>query len=134
MPSDNAQIVSDIYQAFGRGEFAEAFAMMSPAMVWKEADDFPYADGNPYVGAKAILEGVFARVGGEWDGWDGKIEAIHDAGNAVIALGRYSGTYKETGNSLDAQFVHVWNFEEGRPVHFQQYANTLAVARAIGTA
>jgi hypothetical protein len=28
----------------------------------------PYADKNPYVGPNAVLEGLFARLAGEWDG------------------------------------------------------------------
>lgn len=48
----------------------------------------------------------------------------------VVALGRYTGTYNATGQSVNAQFVHVWTLREGRIAGFQQYTDTLQFARA----
>jgi ketosteroid isomerase-like protein len=107
---------------------------MSPDIVWNEADDFPYADRNPYVGPQAILEGVFGRIGAEWDGFGAQVEELLDAGDTVVALGRYTGTYKATGKGQDTQFVHVWRVRNGKAVAFQQYANTLHVAKVMGKA
>lgn len=134
MSASNVAAIEAIYQAFGSGDIPTAIAGMSPAIVWNEADDFPYADGNPYVGPQAILEGVFARIGDEWDGFSANVEELLDAGDTVVALGRYSGTYKATGKPQDTQFVHVWRLRDGKAVRFQQYANTLHAAQVIGKA
>jgi ketosteroid isomerase-like protein len=134
MPDDNAAVVRGIYDAFATGDIPAVLGAMSPDITWNEADDFPYADGNPYRGPQAVLEGVFARIGGEWDGFAADIEEILDAGDTVVALGRYKGSYKATGKSQDTQFVHVWKFAGDKAVSFQQYANTLHVARVTGAA
>ena len=134
MSASNVAAVKAIYDAFGSGDIPGAIGGMSPDIVWNEAEDFPYSDRNPYVGPNAILEGVFARIGAEWDGFGANIEELLDAGDTVVALGRYSGTFKATGQPQDTQFVHVWRLEDGKAVRFQQYANTLHVAKVIGKA
>ena len=134
MAADNVAVIRGIYEAFGSGDIPAAIGAMSADIVWNEADDFPYADRNPYMGPQAILEGVFGRIGAEWDGFGAHVEELLDAGDTVVALGRYGGTYKATGKAQDAQFAHVWRLRDGKAVRFQQYANTLHVARVIGQA
>ncbi len=132
MPGGNVAIVKGIYQAFAGGDVASAVASMSPEIEWNEAENFPYADGNPYRGPEAIVGGVFARIGGEWDGFAIEPEQFLDAGDTVVVTGRYSGTYKATGRSMNPQVAHFWTLAEGKVVRFQQLVDTLAVARATG--
>lgn len=132
--SDNLDLVRAIYAAFAVGDVPGVVSRMAPDMVWNEAENFPYADGNPYVGPDAILGGVFARLGGEWDGFAARPEEFLDAGDAVIVLGRYGGTHRASGRTLDAQFAHVWRVAGGKAVSFQQYADTLQAARVTGAA
>ena len=104
---------------------------MAPGVVWNEAEGNRYADGNPYVGPQAVAAGVFARLGGEWDGFAVKMDEILDAGDTVVACGRYTGSYKATGKPINAQVVHVWTIADGKLAAFQQYTDTLQMARAI---
>ncbi len=134
MSADNVNIVKGIYQAFGTGDVPAVVAAMSPDIVWNEAENFPYADGNPYRGPDAVLGGVFARIGAEWDGFNVEPEAFHDAGDTVIMIGRYAGTYKATGKTMQPQVAHIWTIADGKAVRFQQLVDTLAVARATGAA
>ncbi|HEV2746957.1 MAG TPA: nuclear transport factor 2 family protein [Allosphingosinicella sp.] len=134
MSQQNVALVRGIYEAFAAGDVAAVLAGMGPDMVWNEAENFPYADGNPYRGHDAILGGVFARLGSEWDGFAAVPEEFLDAGDAVVALGRYRGTCKATGRALDAQFAHVWRVTGGKAAAFQQYTDTLQAARVTGAA
>ena len=129
MSQENVELVRGIYTAFGAGDVPGVVARMSPDIVWNEAENFPYADRNPYLGPEAILTGVFGRIGTDWDGFAALPEEVLDAGDTVIVLGRYHGTYKETGRVLNAQLVHVWRVEDGKAVAFQQYTDTLQAAR-----
>ena len=131
MSQENVALVEAIYAAFGTGDVPGVLARMSADIVWNEAENFPYADRNPYLGPEAVLTGVFARIGEEWDGFTVVPEDLLDAGNTVVVLGRYTGTYKATGRTLDAQLVHVWRIEDGKVVRFQQYTDTLQTARVI---
>ena len=134
MSQASVAIVRAIYDAFAAGDIAAVLARMSPDMVWNEAENFPYADGNPYVGADAILAGVFGRIASEWDGFAAVPDEILDAGDTLVALGRYRGTCKATGGTMNAQMAHVWRVADGKATAFQQYADTLAVSRAMGAA
>jgi ketosteroid isomerase-like protein len=134
MSEQNVDLVRSIYEAFAAGDVPGVVALMSPDMVWNEAENFPYADGNPYRGPEAILGGVFARLGSEWDGFAASPEEFHDAGDTVVVLGRYRGTCKATGRSMDAQLAHVWRVADGKATRFQQYTDTLQAARVTGAA
>lgn len=134
MSEANVALVRGLYDAFARGDIPAVLGAMSPDIVWMEAENFAYADGNPYKGPDAVVTGVFARLGGEWEGFTAVPETYLDAGNAVIMVGRYAGTYKATGRAIDAEVAHFWRIEDGRAVAFRQMVDTLAAARAMGSA
>ena len=134
MPSLNIRLVRGLYEAFASGDIPGALGRMSPDIVWNEANNFPYADGNPYIGPDAVLQGVFARIGAEWDGFAVEIDEMLDAGDAVVALGRYRGRCKATGREQDTQIAHVWRIAGGSITAFQQHADTLHIARVMGRA
>jgi len=131
MSQENVALIRGIYDGFAAGDVGAVLGAMSQDIVWNEAENFPYADHNPYVGPQAVAEGVFARCIGEWDGFTVSVDEVLDAGDTIVALGRYSGTYKATGKAMNAQLVHVWRVAGGKATHFQQYADTLQVAQVI---
>lgn len=132
--SRNVELIRGIYDAFAAGDIPAVLGAMSGDIVWNEAENFPYADGNPYRGPDAIVSGVFARLGGEWDGFAAVPEEFLDAGDAVVVVGRYRGTYKATGRAIDAQMVHLWRVRDGKAISFQQYTDTLQAAQVTGAA
>ena len=134
MSQENVALVRGIYDAFAAGDVPAVLGAMSPDIVWNEAENFPLADRNPYVGPNAILEGVFARLAADWDGFAVGVDELLDAGDAVVALGRYRGTNRATGRAIDAQLVHIWRIEDGKAKAFQQLTDTLQVGRATGNA
>lgn len=130
--SRNVDVIRGVYDAFAEGDVPAVVSAMAPDVEWNEAENFPYADGNPYVGPDAVVEGVFARLGRDWDFWSLAIEEVLDAGDNVVVLGRYQSRHSETGSDLDAQFAHVWWLEDGKITRFQQLVDTAQVLRAMG--
>jgi ketosteroid isomerase-like protein len=124
MPQDNIDTVKAIYQAFATGDIPFVLGVFDPQIEWNEAENFLYADRNPYVGAQAILDGVFARLGAEWDNFSATPEEIVGSAETVVSFGRYRGTFKKNGAAVNAQFVHVFKFRNGKAVRFQQYTDT----------
>jgi uncharacterized protein len=127
----NSKTVEAMYAAFGRGDIPFVIGIFDPQIVWNEAENFVYADKNPYVGPDAVLNGVFGRLGAEWDGFSAVPYEIVDGGDTVVSLGRYGGTFKATGVKVDAQFVHVFKFKDGKIASFQQYTDTAQFKEAI---
>src|SRR5580704_17425888 len=112
MSAENVAVVKGIYDAFARGDVSGVLASMSPEIVWMEAENFPYADNNPYRGPEAVAAGVFARCVGEWHGFGVEMNDLIDGGDRVAALGRYRGRHKQTGESMHPQAVHVWTLKD----------------------
>ena len=131
MLNGNLEVIQNLYAAFARGDGPAALSAMDSAIVWNEAENFPYADRNPYVGPAAVAEGVFFRLATEWDDFQAVPAEFFDAGETVIVTGRYRATYKATQASIDAQFAHLWRVRGGKIVGFQQYTDTAQAQSAI---
>ncbi len=129
MSQENLAMVQNLYAAFAKGDIPSVLGFLSSDVVWVEAEGFPY--GGTYHGADAILEGVFMRLGTEWEGFAAVPHEFIDGGGTIVALGKYSGTYKGTGKSFQADFAHVWKIKDGKAFGFIQYVDTLLVQRAL---
>lgn len=128
----NLDKVKAVYDAFAKGDIPSVLAVLSADIEWTEAEGFPL--GGTYHGPKAVLEGVFMRLGSEWNGFGAVPHDFVDGGDAIVALGKYSGTYKATNKSFQADFAHVWKFREEKAVRFVQYVDTVLVQRAVRAA
>lgn len=124
MSEEDKATIQGMYDAFGRGDIATVLAALDLEVEWWEAENFMYADGNPYIGPQAVLQGVFARIGAEWEGFSVSPKELLDAGDTVVGRGYYSGKFRGTGRDVRAQFAHVFSFRDGKVVKFQQYTDT----------
>ena len=131
MSEENRKTVQGMYDAFGRGDIGAVLAALDADIEWWEAENFIYADNNPYVGPDAVLQGVFARIGGEWEGFSVSPKEVLDAGDTIVGHGHYSGKFRNTGRDVRAQFAHVFSFRDGKIVKFQQYTDTAQFKAAV---
>lgn len=131
MTRQNIDFVRGVYELFAEGDVPKVLGAMDPEIEWNEAENFPYADGNPYIGPQAVLDGVFMRLGSEWEYWTLDIHDVIGAGDVVIACGRYKAKHKATGRELDAQFARFWGLRDGKLAKFQQYADTCQAMAAV---
>lgn len=121
----NLETIRGMYDAFGQGDIATVLGGMDPKIEWREAEGNPYRmDGSPWIGPDQILEQLFMKLGTEWDGFTVHPKEFYDAGDTVVVEGRYTGTYKATGKSLDAQMCHVFKMRDGKVTSFQQFVDT----------
>lgn len=103
-----------------------------PKIEWNEAENFPYADRNPYIGPQAVLEGVFMRLGAEWEYWHLTEQTYYEANSGeIIVTGRYKAKNKMTAKEINVQFVHMWTLEDGLVTKFQQFADTYQTVEAM---
>lgn len=131
MSQSNTGLIRSMYDAFAQGDIPYVLGLLDPQAAWHEAENFVYADRSPYIGPQAVLEGVFMRLGGEWENFGAAVEEILSDGDTVIVLGRYHGTCRATGVAVNAQFVHVYRLQNGRIVHFRQYTDTAQFRDAV---
>ncbi len=127
----NVEIVQGIYESFAAGDGGAVLATFSSDIIWNEAESNSLADGNPYRGPQAVAEGVFGRIGVEWETFTLTDQTLYGVGDdMVLVTGRYQGKHARTGKTINAQHVHLWWFEDGMVTRFQQYVDTKQLAEA----
>ena len=131
MSQENIEVVKSFYEGISRGDVATVLGLMDPEVEWIEAEHFLYADNNPYIGPNAVLNGVFMRLMTQWEGFKAVPEQFIGMGDTVAVTGRYHGTYRETGKSVNAQLVHVYTVKDGKLTRFQQYTDTAQFLDAV---
>jgi len=130
--ADSVGVIRSAYEAFGRGDVQTVLGLMSDKVEWNEAEHFTYWTGSSFIGPRAVLDNVFARIGQDFDGFTVDVGRLVGCGDTVLSEGRYRGTVKATGKRLDVQVAHVWDVRDGKIVRFQQYVDTWQVAQATG--
>src|ERR1700732_4857501 len=114
MVIDYSGVVKRFYRLYALKDIRTTMELFDPQVEMHPAENFIYATGRPYIGPDAIRDSIFTRMEAEWDGFSAMTEEILGAGEVVIARGRYRGTYKITGTAIDAEFVHVFRFKNGK--------------------
>jgi hypothetical protein len=120
--SQAEEIVRSAYAAFAAGDLERVLSVLSPAIRWSEATGGPY--GGVYVGPQQVVENVFMKLGGEWEGFSATPHEFVASGDTVVALGEYGGVFRATGKRLKVPFAHVWKFQGGQAVSFEQHTDT----------
>lgn len=133
MSQQNVLTMRAVYDAYNRGDLASVEKSFSPAIEWKPAENYIYAQDKPYKGFPAVREGIFKRAEKDFDDFRVDVERLFDAGDTVVATGHYRGTYKETGKKLNDQFCHLLHVDDkGKVDRFEQFADTLHAAEVTG--
>ena len=128
----NVEVLRGMYEAFGRGDIEAVLPSFDPQI-----------DGDRRRATRMSRRASPGRTGcdhgepiHEARSGVGLVHGLprkfYDAGEAVIVEGRYSGSYKATGKSIDAQFCHVWKLREGKVTSFQQYLDTARMQDVMG--
>ncbi len=129
---NNVKTIETLYAAFAVGDMPKVLAGLDENVVWNEAEGNRYADENPYIGPQAILNGVFARIGADYEYFNLVNIELHEMyNNQVLATLRYQAKLKNNGAIYDAQAAHFWTLENEKAIAFQQYLDTKKVADAI---
>ncbi len=121
----NIDVMKHFYSAFQRGDSASALACIADDVSWSAAESNPLRSGaGPVQGKEAVILNVFAKLDGVFEGLRAEVAHLWDAGDVVVAEGRYKARYRVTGAPVDHQFCHVWRLRNGLIVNFQQYTDT----------
>ena len=124
----NLEILKQAYKDFSLGNVEGVIATWQPDIVWDECTGFPFVQGDGiFVGAQAILEGVFAHIPVYYDGFNIEITEFVDGGDKVVMVGYYKGTWKATGKEFKANAMHAWTFKNGEVSHFFQAADSAEI-------
>jgi ketosteroid isomerase-like protein len=118
----NVELTRGVYAGFAAGDIGKIVALLAPDVHWTEALGGPY--GGVSIGPDAVVQNVFMKIGTEWDNYQAVPQEFVATGDTVVALGTYSGTYRQTGKSFTAPFAHVWKYRDGKVASFEQITDT----------
>jgi hypothetical protein len=125
----NYDVIAAHYRASDQGDLDAMLAPLATDVAWTEMAGFPYA--GTYRGPQAVREGVFERIGAEWNDYRFSLDELHASGDLVFGIGTYSGVFRATGRSMSARVVHVWRLRDGAVVAFEQFTDTTLVQAAV---
>jgi ketosteroid isomerase-like protein len=121
--------VAAFYAAIESRDLPAMREVLDPRVEWNSAENFLYAEHNPYLGAELVL-GILHQVDKDWSSFSMHPLETFLAGDTAIVRGRYKGKLK-TGFGLDAEFVHVLVFQNGRIVKGRSYTDTAQFRDAV---
>ncbi len=129
----NIKLIETLYASFNARDYEAAMSHLADDLVWIAADNSPLADQSPYRGITAIRTGVFERIEGGFEKLIVAADEIFAAdGGRVVVLGYYHGRFRGADTEFKTQVAHIWTVSGGRVIKFQQYLDTLQIARDSG--
>lgn len=123
-------VVRKFYDSFVESNLEAVVATLSDDLDWRESENFPLGDRNPYLSPAAVVDGVFGRIAKEFQDYVAGPTELIDGGDVVVAVGRSKGIMASTGKPFDAQYMHVVRVADGKIVGFHQLIDTLEIGRS----
>ncbi|ELZ31407.1 hypothetical protein C474_08897 [Halogeometricum pallidum JCM 14848] len=118
----NVETVTRMYESFAEGDIDAVVATWDSGIELHEPEGI--VGGGTLRGRDEILENLFAGFANDWTEVSVVPERFIDGGDTVVALITWSGTYVETGTSVEFRGAHVFDFQDGKIVRWTSYADT----------
>ena len=132
MTQDPTAVVRAAYEAFGRGDIPAVLGLMDPGVEWVESDARAIPTRGTYIGPQQVAENVFATVPQFWEEFTIVPEDFFSDGNTVIARGRVRAVAKNSGQSMNAPFVHVFTVADGKVARLTNHHDTAIWLETLG--
>jgi ketosteroid isomerase-like protein len=121
MSQENVEIVRD-----GLGRFAATREFpaerVTADFVWDMSNFHGWPEQQVYEGAEGAR--TFLREWTDaWEDWELDIDALHDAGDSVVALMRQHGRSKAGGMPVEMSFAQVWTLRDGKEARMEMYSD-----------
>jgi ketosteroid isomerase-like protein len=105
--------------------------LATPDVIWDLSHFQGWPSQQVYEGVRGV-EDFFAEWGSAWDSWEPAVEALHDAGEKVVALLRVRGRSKMAGVPVELSMAHVVTFRDGKQARTDNYSDVDEALKAVG--
>ena len=130
MSQENVEIVREGYERFAAtGEFVADLA--TDDFVWDMSNFHGWPEQQTYEG----VDGAGAFLSEGMDAWEDReleLEALHDAGDMVVALVHQRGRSKEGGLPVEMSFAQVYTLRDGKQARMEMYSDRDEALEAAG--
>ena len=111
-----------MYEAFAEGDIEAVTATWAPDIEFTEAEGL--VGGGTYHGAEEIVEDVFATMANKREEVSVVPGRLIEDGDTVVVFYTWSGTYTETGKSVEFPGIHVLEFDDGKIAQWRSYGDS----------
>jgi hypothetical protein len=132
MAKNNIEIVRTFLEEGAKGNTEAARAVLDDNVEWIEPDVPGLWFAGKHHGAEQSLREVVMPTLDRVDDFGIAIEEFLDAGDDIVAIGKFFGKSKETGKKLDIPACFVCKVQDGKIIRFRAYHNTALWLEAIG--
>ena len=130
MSQGNVEVVRRGYEQFqATGQFVEG--IVTADFVWDMSNFLGWPEQQVYEG----VEGARSFLGdwaAAWDDWEFEVEALHDAGDRIVAVMRQRGRSKLTGAPVEMSLAQVWTLRDGKEARMDMYSDPAEALQAVG--
>jgi ketosteroid isomerase-like protein len=129
---NNVDIVRDAYERF-RASGQVLAELAAPEFVWDMSHFHGWPEEQVYEGvggAERFLQEWVAA----WDDWELHVEALHEAGDKVLAVVHQHGRSRASGLPVDMSFAQVWTLRDGKEKRMEMYSDPNEALQALGLA
>jgi ketosteroid isomerase-like protein len=130
MSQENVEVVRRGYEGFA------ATGVINPDItardfVWDMSNFHGWPEQQTYEGTEEV-QGFLRDWMGAWDDWELEAEALHDAGDKVVAMMSQRGRSKAAGMPVEMSFAQVWTLRDGKQIRMDMYSDRDEALRATG--
>jgi len=130
MSQENVEIVRNAYERYSAtGELDEE--IVTADFVWDMSNFDGWPEQQVYEGADGAR--TFLKEWTDaWEDWELEVDALHDAGDRVVALLRQRGRSKAAGMPVEMFFAQVWTIRDGKEARMEMYSDRAEALEAVG--
>lgn len=118
------QLAERLYAALAEGDRAALAELLDPDFVGSLAPGMPFDVGGVRDGADAMWENGWGAIGRHFTARAVPERYLTTDDGHLLVTGRYTGTGRRGGSTLDAEFAHLLTVAGGRITRLVQYTDT----------
>jgi 2-(1,2-epoxy-1,2-dihydrophenyl)acetyl-CoA isomerase len=120
----SVDIAKVLYAALAAGDRTVLDALLHPDFRGKLADGMPFEIGGEHTSPSAMRRNGWGAIARHFDARAVPDRFLELADGSLLVTGRYVGSGRQGGTSLDAGFAHLITIEDDRIRSLEQYTDT----------
>jgi uncharacterized protein len=130
LSQENVEIVRGVYEHFDATHTVD-LGRLAPNVVWDLSNFESWPERRLYEGHEGVQEFIGDWLD-PWDTYEHGLEALHDAGDDVVAVVHVSGAASMSGAAVEMRVGHVWALIDGTVVRATFYSDPAKALEAAG--
>ena len=116
------EVIEAMYAAFAQRDFDTFRLLCADGLEWIQNPGFP--NGKTYIGADAVIDGVFNANDNRWANFRFQSESIDAVEGRVFVMGHYTGRSRTTNVPFSVAATHVYDVVDHHITRLRMFADT----------